>query len=269
MPELPEVETVVRQLRPRLCGGKVLSVSVIDRKLKLGLTSAVIGSSIVSVERVGKHIVLVLEKRKRAPRRYLSFHLRMTGNLLWEAEENPKALRATVLCNTGRLDFVDTRRFGTMRMHETLSQIKPQALDPMSKRFTLAELSGLLRSTRQPIKPWLIRQDKLTGIGNIYASEILFVARINPFTETHRLTEREQVCLYRATKQVLEAAIRLCGTTFSDFQGADGTDGSFQRFLKVYEREGKPCRRCKTTVKRVVQQGRSTYYCPSCQRTGR
>ena len=140
----------------------------------------------------------------------------------------------------------------------------PDGVEPLSPELTPAVYAGLLDGSAQPLKPWLLRQDRLVGLGNIYASEILHAARLSPFREAGSLDRNEVRRLHGATRRILERAIRACGTTFSDFQDARGVEGSYQRYLAVYEREGRPCRRCRAPIERVVQQQRSTYYCPQC-----
>jgi formamidopyrimidine-DNA glycosylase len=139
-------------------------------------------------------------------------------------------------------------------------------MDPLSPHLTPASLGRLIGESRQNVKAWLLRQDRLVGLGNIYASEILFVAGISPLREAGSLSPDEHGRLWRATRRVLRRAIRNCGTTFSDFQDAQGLTGSYQHYLKVYGREDEPCPACRTPVVRIVQQQRSTYYCPRCQR---
>ena len=126
-------------------------------------------------------------------------------------------------------------------------------------------MTELLGTSAQPLKAWLLRQDRLVGLGNIYASEILHAARLSPFAGAGSLNGREVRRLHSATRRILQRAIRNCGTTFSDFQDARGASGSYQRLLAVYGRDGEGCRRCRATIERVVQQQRSTFYCPGCQ----
>ena len=137
----------------------------------------------------------------------------------------------------------------------------------MSDAFTPQALSKALRHSQQPLKTWLLRQDRLVGLGNIYACEILFAARLNPQQPAGSLTRADVGRLYRQTRAILARAIDNCGTTFSDFQGVRGSIGSYQRFLKVYRRQGQPCPRCGSIIDKLVQQQRSTFYCPTCQKS--
>jgi formamidopyrimidine-DNA glycosylase len=267
MPELPEVETVARQLARCLTGRTVRRLTILDPRLRAGPTPCLAGRPIVGVSRSGKRVLVALGAgaRGRQPL-WLAVHLRMTGRLLFVASGAGPAehLRARVRLDRGQLLFVDARRFGTFDWYPTLEAAAPPGIDPLDARLTVACLADLLRGSAQPLKAWLLRQDRLTGLGNIYASEILHAARLSPFRPAGSLARAEIRGLLGATRGILERAIRACGTTFADFQDANGVEGSFQRFLAVYDREGQPCRRCRAPIERAVQQQRSTYYCPRC-----
>jgi formamidopyrimidine-DNA glycosylase len=273
MPELPEVETVARQLAPLVEGRRVREVRILDPLLRNGRVPPVRGREVRRVHRIGKQVALELSPRKQADASLWALvHLRMTGRLIFVDPNTPitpehrKRLRARFRFDRGELWFVDTRRFGTLRWARTRDEAEPPGVDPTTDAFTPARLAELLRGTRGGrLKPWLLRQDRLVGLGNIYASEILWVSRLSPFREPGSLDPAETRRLHRATRRVLARAIDNCGTTFSDFQDARGVEGSYQRFLKVYDREGQRCRRCRGRIERVVQQQRSTYHCRGCQ----
>lgn len=268
MPELPEVETVVRQLRPLLSGGRLLALSLLDPRCPRGPVQRAVGRRVSAVRRLGKQVVLTLDHDEAGQRGYLAVHLRMTGRLLWRGQRAPAALphlRARLRLDQGTLDFVDVRRFGTLRWEERLAPLRPLGLDPTASTFTARRLGRLLQGSGQQLKVWLLRQDRLVGLGNIYAAEILFRARLNPWRRAGSLTADEVTRLHRALRRVLREAVQHCGTTFSDFQQASGLTGSYQRYLRVYRREGEPCPVCAGAVVREVQQGRSTFYCPHCQ----
>ncbi len=242
------------------------------------------GPRIAEVARVGKRIVLTLGPREGARRDgplHLEVHLRMTGRLLWApawpvgrsgrgerrggAGPGRRRLpppRAVLVLDRGAVLFVDPRRFGTLRWSE--ERPAPGGLDPTGPGFTTEALARLLAGARTPIKPWLMRQDRLEGFGNIYASEVLHAARIDPRRPAGSLTRDEVRRLAAATRRILRAAIRHCGTTFSDFQGVLGTVGGYRRYLAVYGRAGEPCPRCGAPIERIVQQQRSTFFCPRC-----
>ena len=278
MPELPEVETIARQLAPALQGRMVRGLTVLDPRLSLPPARAVVGRQVGAVGRLGKQVVLRLDAGPgQGPRlgpRWFVVHLRMTGRLLWQPDPVPASLphtRARLRLEGGALLFVDPRRFGTLALLDSLVPAQPRGLDPLAPEHSVERLAALLAGAgaRQPIKAWLMRQDRLVGLGNIYASEVLFRARLDPRREAGRLRSGEIARLHAALVAVLRAAIAHCGTTFSDFQDAHGVTGSYQHFLQVYQREGLPCPRCAAPVRRLVQQQRSTFFCPRCQRGAR
>lgn len=266
MPELPEVETVARQLSARVEGRVIRRLTILDDLLRRETPPPLAGAVISSVFRAGKQVIFELTHDRRPPW-WLAVHLRMTGRLL--VHENPRLsiphLRARFRLDQGSLLFVDTRRFGTFGWRERHEDILPNAVEPLSRRLTPRRFRQLIGNSRSPIKTWLLRQDRLVGLGNIYASEILHEAHIAPQRHACDLDDEEIANLTRATKKILRRAIRNCGTTFSDFQDADGVEGSYQNYLFVYGRDGEGCRRCDGTIEREVQQQRSTFYCRRCQ----
>ncbi|MBN2288300.1 MAG: bifunctional DNA-formamidopyrimidine glycosylase/DNA-(apurinic or apyrimidinic site) lyase [Candidatus Glassbacteria bacterium] len=270
MPELPEVETVVRQLAPFLLGRRVCCLEILDPKLESPEKDSVGGRTILEVVRAGKQAVIRLSPLPGSTLPlWLSFHLRMTGRLImdgWQSGQQEKHLRARLVLDRGCLNFFDVRRFGVIDIRHSPGQVRPQGLDPLSPAFTGRALAKLLCGPGRQVKPWLLRQDRLAGIGNIYASEILFHAGIDPRREVAGLTAEEIKHLHHSTRKVLRLAIENCGTTFSDFQDTRGRAGTFQDLLSVYRREAQPCRRCGEPVVRIVQQQRSTFFCPACQR---
>lgn len=264
MPELPEVETVARQLDPLIRGRGLRALEVYDSLLEPGQGPGERGLRVVRVGRVAKQVVLDLAREgAKTPTAWIGVHLRMTGRLAW-APERPRDvphLRARLVLEGGDLLFVDTRRFGTLRWLAHREEGAPGGLEPLSQAHTPSRLARLLAGSGQELKPWLLRQDRLVGLGNIYASEIPHEAGLSPFRRAGSLDREEIGRLHRAIKAVLRRAIRNCGTTFSDFQDAYGITGSYQSKLKVYGREGEACPRCGGEIRRVVQQQRSTYFC--------
>ena len=271
MPELPEVETVARQLAQEISGRVVRRLEVMDAKLGKLPAARLRGRLVEDVFRLGKQVVLALAapaKRPAAPL-YLVVHLRMTGRLVWHPRarlEKRKHLRARLVLEGGSVLFHDVRRFGTLKVLDSLDSVQPAGVDPVTGVLTPGLLGQLLGQSRQEIKVWLLRQDRLVGLGNIYASEVLFAARVHPRRAASSLTRPEQRRLVAAIRRVLSQAIAHCGTTFSDFQTARGTLGSYQQYLKVFKRQGQACTGCGEPVQRQVQQGRSTFCCPRCQR---
>lgn len=271
MPELPEVETVARQLAPLLRGHVLRRFEVVDPLLDVPDRHQLVGLRARNVTRDGKQVSLVFcRSGARGASCRLLCHLRMTGRLVWIASgETPRGtrhVRARLHFDRGCLLFVDPRRFGTMRVSRAGEACGPGGLDPTSPAFTRGALERLLHGSRQELKAWLLRQDRLVGLGNIYTSEILFAAGLDPLRKAGTLRPDEVRRLHRATRGVLLRAIRHRGTTFANFGDARGLPGDFQRLLAVYGRDGEPCRRCGRPIERLVQQGRSTFHCPFCQR---
>jgi formamidopyrimidine-DNA glycosylase len=270
MPELPEVETVARQLAPVLVGRRVLELRILDPRLRVQRPPRLTGRRIEAVERCGKRVLI--EFGPAGDPRFLAVHLRMTGRLSWRPDDvapdptSRKHLRAQFRLDRGRLLFADARRFGTFAWYPTRAEAEPAGIDPLSPQLDAHRLDLLIDHSVQNVKTWLLRQDRLVGIGNIYASEILHAAGISPQSAIGALDPLQRRRLLAATRRILTRAIRACGTTFSDFEDAYGLSGSYQRYLAVYEREDRPCRRCATPIARVVQGQRSTYHCPGCQR---
>lgn len=269
MPELPEVETVVRQLRPHLKGGIVRKLEVYDERLALKKKdcAALAGARVAELRRRGKQVAIALDAK--AGRRWLLIHLRMTGRCLWEPPGEPAGLRrvrAKLALEAGAMVFADVRRFGTIEIVGDLAERPLTGLDPLDRAFTPAKLGELIAGASTPLKTWLLRQDRLVGLGNIYASEICFESGLDPRRPAGELTRAKCERLHATIREVLRRAIRHCGTTFSDFQGSDGRIGRYQQYLKVYGCADAPCPACGKPVERIVQAQRSTFFCPRCQR---
>jgi len=270
MPELPEVETVARQLAPGLVGRTVTSLRIYDPRLRDGSLPRVRGRRVEAVGRSGKRVLVRLGPGPRdAEPLWLAVHLRMTGRLIRlderEGGRRPH-LRARISLDRGELLFVDARRFGTFGWYRSADDAAPAGLDPLDPALDAGRLLALIGGSRQNVKSWLLRQDRLVGLGNIYASEILHAARVSPLREARSLDRGEARRVVAATRRILRRAIDSCGTTFSDFQDSRGVEGEYQRFLEVYGRGGGRCRRCGAEIERLVQQQRSTFHCTVCQR---
>jgi len=274
MPELPEVETFRRRLRPLLLRGRIervhfhpktrllrasrLSANQISRQVK--------GARVREMRRRGKYLILELDSARE-----LVFHLGMTGKLIEVApgQEEPHT-HARFHFKKFDLLFIDPRAFGRIVL---LPQGKVEALpglaqmgpEPLGPKFTAAYLQKRLHGRRAPIKSLLLDQRILAGLGNIYSDESLFRAKIHPRRPAGHLTPNELLRLRRAIRAVLQEAIRACGTTIRDYEWAAGREGSFQNKLRVYARAGQPCRRCGDRIARERMAGRSTFFCPSCQ----
>jgi len=266
MPELPEVETIVRQLAPRLEGRWVVRVEILDPRLELD-TAGLAGMKVIRVLRVGKRLAVELDTSdKRRP--CLRFDLRMTGRLTWSPPGTdfcPKNLRAVISLEDGNLLFHDLRRLGEIRLCESLCDAKPAGMEPFDPALTPEVFGKILAGSRQALKVWLLRQDRLAGIGNIYASEIPFAAGLRPDRPVSGLAPGECERLLDAIRAVLAEAITHRGTTLSDYRDARGEPGGHQGHLRVYGRENGACPRCGGRIERIVQQQRSTFFCPGCQ----
>ena len=272
MPELPEVETITRQLRTSVVGTKIVKVKVFDtKKIKLKL-ACLQNKRITDVFRLGKRILVKIQTGKKDRRKgeflYLSFHLRMTGRLIWLPEKctaDTGHLRLLIVTDKGNLCFYDVRRFGVVELGSSQAEFK-RALEPLGEEFSYENFARLFSKSTQSIKQFLLRQDKIAGIGNIYASEILFYAGVSPLRKVNTLPEAGLCRIFKAIRLVLNQAVKHGGTTFSDYQDCFGKTGGHQKHLKVYLKAGQPCPNCRIgTIMRVVQQQRSTFYCPNCQ----
>jgi formamidopyrimidine-DNA glycosylase len=292
MPELPEVETVARGLDKRVAGDRIESVWLGSKPEPLKSPAAEIASTleskrIAAVRRVGKHIVFDLDstawsraarapakkartKSKRDEEKSSSskaqwiVHLGMTGRMVVcePGTEVPKHTHAILKLASGReLRFIDPRRFGRLSVTHGFEAPGTEPLQVELDRFV-----KLFKGRKTPIKSALLNQKLLSGVGNIYADESLFRAGIRPRRRAASLTHEELRRLYLALQEVLKEAIALGGSSISDYVDADGEEGFFQLQHRVYGREGEPCLVCKTPVKRVVLAGRSSHYCPKCQK---
>ena len=271
MPELPEVETIARGLARRISGDVIESVWLGSKPEPLKSPAAEIASAlqakrISTVRRAGKHIIFDLESARGAattPAQWI-VHLGMTGSLLVCAPglELEKHTHAVLQLASGReLRFVDPRRFGRLSVIENF---QAPGAEPLQVAFD--DFAAFFRHRKSPIKSALLNQSLLSGVGNIYADEALFRARIRPRRRAASLTRDELRRLHNALKRVLREAIRLGGSSVSDYVDADGEEGFFQLKHRVYGRQGKPCPVCKTPIKRIVIAGRSSHYCSRCQK---
>lgn len=275
MPELPEVEHVVRGLRRAVLCRQIVAAEINLPRTLAGPAPATFkrklrGVRIDAVNRRGKYILIELDSAD-----VLVVHLRMTGKfVVLNPEQSLPAYAHVVfyLDDERRLVFCDMRQFGRMRLLSksklaVLPQIGSLAPEPFTDDFSHSYLLDTLAKSKRSLKPLLLDQTRILGLGNIYASEALFLAKISPFKEAHRLSKARSLKLHQAIRDVLEEAIA-AGSTLK-INLADGVGSYFEtqeRFWRVYERDDEPCVRCGTKIRRAVQAGRSTYYCPKCQR---
>jgi len=277
VPELPEVETIARGLDQRVAGDTVESVWIGSKKQPLkspaGLIASTLeGKRIASVHRAGKHIVFDLEeappkKRKRTEVRTAQWivHLGMTGRMVVSepATEIAKHTHLIAKLASGReLRFVDPRMFGKLSVHP--GGFDPGGVEPLE--VSEEQFVALFRGRKTPIKSALLNQKLLRGVGNIYADESLFRAGIRSRRRAATITKPQMGKLRRAVQEVLREAIALGGSSVSDYVDADGEEGFFQLQHRVYGREGESCLVCGTPIRRVVLAGRSSHYCPKCQK---
>ena len=274
MPELPEVETIRRQLEPELRGRRIESAEVLDERWTRPVPPAEVeralaGRTIEEVERRGKYLVLRLDGG-----RSLAMHLRMTGNLLLDqgsAAPAPRHLRAVIrLEGGGRLLFTDARRFGQAVVldGDDLDDYFAARLgvEPLSEALTAQELCRLAAGRRAPLKSFLLNQSRISGIGNIYADEALHRAALHPLSPAGSMKPEDCERLREGIVATLEAGLRSGGASVDDYLDARGERGAMQDEFLVHTREGEPCPRCGAEIRRIVVAGRSTYFCPSCQR---
>jgi formamidopyrimidine-DNA glycosylase len=270
MPELPEVETTRRGIERSASGRHISEFRIYDHRLRWPIDRSVPGQlvdqQIAAVERRAKYLLL------RLTRGTLILHLGMSGSLrlLPRDTERIKHDQFDLFLDSGvTLRFNDPRRFGSLHyttddpsQHKLLRSLAPE---PFDKEFNTDYLFRITRRRSAAIKQVLMNGRLVTGVGNIYASEALFRARINPRRAARRLTRAECARLVRAVRAALQAAIRAGGTTLRDYVGTDGNPGYFRQKLYVYERDGKACRVCANLVRKITQGQRSTYYCAHCQ----
>jgi formamidopyrimidine-DNA glycosylase len=277
MPELPEVETIRRQLAPALENRRLERIEVLDGRWcdpapAGAIADALDGRSIEQTGRRGKYLILSFEDDV-----HLVMHLRMTGNLLLARaeDEEPGHLRVRMTLDGGEnLLFVDVRRFGTgdvLLGSDALAEYFASRLgvEPLSPDFTAEALRAQARGRKQPVKAFLLNQERIAGVGNIYADEALFRARIHPLRPVGTLKRRQIEELRDAVVEALELGIDSKGASIDDYRHTDGARGSFQDRFLVHLREGEPCVRCGTAIVKIRAAGRGTYLCPRCQRKPR
>jgi len=272
VPELPEVETIRRQLEPELVGREIEALEVLDERWTRpegagAVEEAVSGRRIEAVERRGKYLILRL-----AGDVALAMHLRMTGNLVLApgTGDEPQFLRAVFRLDGGEeLRFTDARRFGhsAVLVGDELEEYLSSRLgiEPLSDRLTADVLLELAADRRAPLKSFLLVQEGVAGIGNIYADEALHRARLHPLSPAGSMKPEHAEALRAGIVDALEAGLSNGGASMDDYLDARGEPGSMQDEFLVHTREGKPCPRCGEEIRRVVVSGRSTYFCPACQ----
>jgi len=278
MPELPEVETIKSQLSKLIVGKKIKKVEVsLPKMVKLPLNKfikIVAGAKIKSVKRRAKILIIGLTNGWS-----ILIHLKLSGRLIFRKKGEALGDEDTkwnhliyYFTDASRLFHNDLRQFGYVKLIKTDEMddfFKKEKLgpEPLEKEFTFDRFLALLkRKPKTKIKQFLMDQQNIAGIGNIYSDEILWQVKINPFKTVNLLTSRELKKLYLTMRQILKKAVKLKGTSTSDYVDAAGKPGVYAEKLFVYQREGEPCRRCQTKIKRVKIGGRSAHFCPKCQK---
>ena len=271
MPELPEVETIRRRLAPLVEGRTLRAMEIADPRWcepldPSALTDALVGRRVERLDRRGKYLIWETQDEV-----FLLMHLRMTGTVLYDpAPETPYVRVRLTLDDGHRLSFADPRRFGTGELalgRPALDAFFKARLgiEPLGAHFTSDHLFTLTRNRRTPIKAFLLDQRRIAGVGNIYANEALFRARIHPLRATGQLKRRQVAALRDAVIGALSAGVDAGGASIDDFRHPDGVKGAFQNEFLVHDRAGQPCLVCGATVVRFVAAGRGTYACERCQ----
>ena len=295
MPELPEVETIRRDLAGTIVGRKITSVNILSPKTASHpaafFIKALVGRRLAEIGRRGKLLILVLSP-SRSGIDYLLIHLKMTGQLIYQDRKNkiagghslsgPAAISAVEalpnrhtrviigLTASGRLFFNDLRRFGYLKL-ATKAELEKilennYGPEPLSPEFSLPFLAARLKGKTTKIKAFLLDQKIIAGLGNIYVDEALWAARVRPERRTGSLKAAEIKKLWQAINNVIKLAIKKRGTTFNNYVDSRGQKGNFSRFLKVYGRRGEKCPNCGRPILKIKVAGRGTHYCPSCQK---
>ncbi|KAA0235695.1 MAG: bifunctional DNA-formamidopyrimidine glycosylase/DNA-(apurinic or apyrimidinic site) lyase [Chloroflexi bacterium CFX7] len=271
VPELPEVETIRRDLEPLAVGRRIVGVEVDAATLPLlagvpidALRERLLGRVVTSLGRYGKHLVFGLDDG-----RAFVAHLRMTGRLLWRESGGPAEVyeRARLVLDDGHdLRWSDLRKFGTWRVvndtREITAGLGPEPIDPS---FTLGQFRAALAGRKAPVKAVLLDQRRISGLGNIYVDEALHQARVRPDQTAGLLGPAATKRLFEACRAVLEEGIANRGASFRDYVDGQGEQGRQHMYVKVFRRHGKPCYTCGTTIERIVVAGRGTHFCPTCQ----
>jgi formamidopyrimidine-DNA glycosylase len=283
MPELPEVETIRRSLQKTIIGKKIANIEVLLAKQFQGKKEDVVGTKITSIERRGKILKISLSNGKN-----LLIHFKLTGQLVWVSKTGERitvghpipfagselpAKTTHVIFNIdgGKLFFNDLRQFGWIKVvdkegvNKEVGKLGPE---PFDKEFTVDYLSKVFSKTGRPIKIILMEQEKMAGIGNIYANDALFEAGIIPTKPAKKITKEEIIKLRKAIVKVLKEGLKYGGSSAADeaYIKPSGEAGEYQKHFRVYQRDGQKCRKCKSIIKRIKIGGRGTFYCSSCQK---
>lgn len=266
MPELPEVETIKRELEKVVLGKKITDIIIHNPKViaepkPADFVKGLKGVTIKNILRKGKLLILELSSGKT-----LAIHLKMTGQLIYPG--SGLTSRLSFKLSDGRwLDFNDQRLFAQMRLIDDWRNLKfVQTLGPEPFDLSAEQFKAMLDNKKTKIKPLLMDQAFISGIGNLYAAEALFRSRIHPARPANSLSDKEKESLFKEIKDILSEAIKYQGSSVDQYVQLNGSAGGYVKYHQVYDREGKPCLACKRPVKRIALGGRGTYFCPRCQK---
>ncbi len=272
MPELPEVETIKEQLKLKLIGNQITKVNILWPNIIQDLTvedfsKQIINQEIIDIKRRGKWLLIELKDY------YLFVHLRMEGKFFFKTKKDLYDKHEHViftLKDKRELRYHDLRKFGKMKLVsktnlDKIDFLNKLGLEPFDKRLTVSYLKNKFKKRTIPIKTILLDQSIIAGIGNIYANEILFLAKINPLRRANELNNQELKLIIKYAKKVLKEAIKLGGTTIRSYLSLNNKKGLFQERLLIHGKQNKPCLNCQTMIKKIYINGRGTYYCPKCQ----
>ncbi len=272
MPEIAEVETVRNTLKKRILNKKIKDVKIYyDKMIESPVDSFkidLLNKSFIDIKRRGKWLIFETEDR------YLLSHLRMEGKFYIKDVNDDKGKHehvAIIFQDGTSLRYEDTRKFGRMNLIkkedlENCESIKKQGFEPGDKNLTADYLLEKFKNKRLPIKTVLLDQTIISGLGNIYVNEVMFYARINPLVEARNINKKQCEAIVRGSDEIIKEAIKMGGTTIRSYTSSLGVMGRFQQNLKVHKREGEPCLVCGTLIENIKIGGRSTYYCPKCQK---
>ena len=268
MPELPEVETIVNGLQKQIVGKKIVRVRIILPKIVRGdaedFITLVSGTTIQKVCRRGKMLVVDLAEGKS-----ILIHLKLSGQLVFSSSDAPVIKHTHLILELSdgyQLRYLDVRQFGYLCLTDAsmVQELTPSGADPLE--ISGDEFKGLIQSRKTRLKSLLLDQSFLAGIGNIYADEILHKVGIHPLQHSHTLNEIQITRLYQAMQEILRQAIEQRGSSISDYVDSSGQKGDYQRYHQVYQRQGQPCLTCHEKIVRVKIGGRSSHFCPNCQK---
>jgi len=272
MPELPEVETVRRGLESKVIGKKIASTEILWSRIiendSVEFTNSIIGQEIVSVSRRGKFLIFHLSNSD------LISHLRMEGKFEYYEKPTDVSKHTHVILHfsdQSQLRYLDVRKFGRMKLVEKGQALSEKNLaslgpEPIAKDFDLKEFQKALKMKHKAIKPVLLEQKLVVGLGNIYVDEVLWLAKIHPLTLADKLTKKQTEVLHEAIIDIMARSIAAGGSTIRTYLNALGDAGNFQKELKVYGQQNQPCARCGTIISKIKVAGRGTHFCPKCQK---